>query len=141
MPKGGKRQGSGAKLGQPQKRTLEKQEQQRQFRERIAEHIGPIADALVQSALGVSHMMAREKDGKWTQVTDPKIMARVLESGQSFYRIHAQNPDVRAIKESLDRLFGQATQHVEVEPVVSPDNMTDAELLARAAALSKALKS
>src|ERR1700686_3455260 len=128
MAKGGKRVGAGAKKGQPQKRTVEKLELERQFRERIAARVLPLADALLREAEGVEHMQAKDRHGQWTSVTDPALMTRVLNSGESFYRISAKDPDVRAIKECLDRLFGQPKQHLELEPVVSPETMTDEEL-------------
>ena len=46
--------------------------------------------------------MARDRDGTWTEVTDPVIMAKVLNSGETFYRIYARNPDVKALKDIFD---------------------------------------
>jgi hypothetical protein len=134
MAKGGKRPGAGAKKGKPQKRTIEKMELERQFRERIGEQLAPLAEALIRSALGVEHLQAKDKHGQWTSVTDPRIMALVLNGPEEHRRISAKDPDVRAIKECLDRLFGQPKQHLEVEDV-GPSQLTDAELKARATAL------
>jgi hypothetical protein len=131
---GGKRHGAGAKKGKPQKRTLEKMELERQFRERISEQLDPLAQALIRSALGVEHLQAKDKHGQWTSVVDPLIMAKVLNGPEEYQRISAKDPDVRAIKECLDRLFGQPKQHLEVEEV-GPETLTDAELIARARAL------
>ena len=94
--------------------TLDKMEMLRQFRARVSQEFGPLMDAQMAAAKGVSHMMARDKSGKWIQVTDPEIMAKVLNSGETFYKIHAQNPDVRALKDIFDRLWGTPTQSVEV---------------------------
>jgi hypothetical protein len=136
MAKGGKRPGAGAKKGQPQKRTVEKLERERQFRERIAERLEQLAGALLAKAEGVSHLQAKDTaTGQWMSVKDPTQMTAVLNGPAEYQRIFAEDPDIRAIKECLDRLFGQPTQHVEVEPVVSPDNMTDEELKAKAEAL------
>ena len=136
MAQGGPRRGAGAKKGQPQQRTLEKMELERQFRARIAEQLAPLADALIRSALGVEHLQAKDPRGQWTSVTDPEVMAQVLNGPAEYRRISAKDPDVNAIRESLNRLFGQATQHVEVEDVTSPTDMTDAELKAAALALA-----
>jgi hypothetical protein len=58
-----------------------------------------MAMALLGAARGVSHLMARDRDGTWTEVTDPAIMAKVLNSGELFYRLYARNPDVKALKD------------------------------------------
>lgn len=110
---GGVRAGAGAKKGSIQRRTLEKRELAKALHAHFAAHFEPLADAYFRKAIGVSHMMAREKDGKWTQVTDPAVMAKVLNSGESFYRIHAQDPDARALKDLFDRHLGLPTQSVE----------------------------
>jgi hypothetical protein len=105
---------AGRPKGSKSPRSIEKLEMLRQFRERIATEFGPLMDAQIQAALGVSHMMAKDRTGKWMQVTDPKAMARCLNSGEAFYRIHAQNPDVRALKDIFDRLMGSPAQTVEM---------------------------
>jgi len=132
MPQGGKRPGAGAKKGSKQKRTLEKMELDRQFRQRIAEQLPELSDALLRAAKGVEHLQAKDKRGQWTSVEDPKVMAKVLNGPEEYRRISAKDPDVRALKECFDRLFGQPKQHVEVEDVTKPSEMTDAELIAKA---------
>jgi hypothetical protein len=42
-------------------------------------------------------MFARDTDVTWKEVTDRGAMARVLNSGETFYRLSARNPDVRAL--------------------------------------------
>jgi len=44
-------------------------------------------------------------------------MVKVLNSGESFYRLTARNPDVRALVNLFDRLCGSATQqnHVQLD--------------------------
>lgn len=114
MPSGGRRPGAGKPKGYKHEKTLDKLEMLNLFRQRVKQEFGPLLDAQMAAAQGVSHMMARDKSGKWIQVTDPEIMAKVLNSGETFYKIHAQNPDVRALKDIFDRLWGTPTQSVEV---------------------------
>ena len=114
MPRGGRRPGAGAKRGSKQKGSLERAELLRQFRDRVAAEFEPLLSALFASAQGVTHMMVRDKTGKWTRVTDPVLMLRCLETGETVYRITSQNPDVRALKDIFDRVFGSPTQAVEV---------------------------
>jgi hypothetical protein len=92
---------------------LERAELLRQFRDHVAAEFEPLLAALFASALGVTHMMVYQ-NGKWTRVTDPALMQRCLENGETAYRIFTQNPDVRALKDIFDRAFGSPTQAVEV---------------------------
>ena len=115
MGHGGKRSGSGSKKGSVYKKTLEKQEQERQLRARIAEDVDEFYEALKLAATGVTHMMAKDRDGTWKEITDPAVMARCLNSGESFYRLSARNPDVRALVNLFDRLCGSATQQSQVQ--------------------------
>jgi hypothetical protein len=121
MPRGGPRPNSGPKKGAIYKKTLEKQEYERQLRARIAADVDVFYDALKQAATGVTHLMARDKDGTWKEVTDPRIMLKCLNSGPEFYRLSARNPDVRALVNLFDRLCGSPTQAVAVSgPEGSP---------------------
>ena len=114
-PKGSpKTPGSGRTKGTPNKRTVEADELLRLFRARVAAEFGPLQDALIQAAKGVQHLQAKDRNGQWTEVTDPVIMAKVLNSGEQFYRISARNPDVRALKDIFDRLWGLPKQAVDV---------------------------
>jgi hypothetical protein len=42
-------------------------------------------------------------------------LAKVLNSGETCYRIYARNPDVKALKDIFDRLFGTPTQQVDMQ--------------------------
>ena len=63
------------------------------------------------AARGVSHLMVRDRDGTWTEVTDPVIMAKVLNSGERFYRIYARNPDVKRSRTSSIVAFSHFDCH------------------------------
>ena len=86
-----------------------------QMRARIARDVDAYYEAMKQAATGVTHMMAKDKDGTWKEVTDPAVMARCLNSGESFYRLTARNPDVRALVNPFDRLCGSATQQSQLQ--------------------------
>jgi hypothetical protein len=115
MPRGGARPNSGPKKGALYKNTLAKQEHERQLRARVAGDVDALYEALRSAAIGVTHLMARDKDGTWKEVTEPATMAKVLNSGDTFYRLTARNPDVRALINLFDRLCGSATQAIEME--------------------------
>ena len=86
-----------------------------QMRARIARDVDAYYEAMKQAATGVTHMTAKDKDGTWKEVTDPAVMARRLNSDESFYRLTARNPDVRALINLFDRLCGSATQQSQVQ--------------------------
>src|SRR5262245_46512589 len=118
--------------GKPKHRsTIEREELLRQFRARVAAEFPQLTDALFTAARGVTHLMAKDRDGTWTEVTDPHQMLRVLNSGEQFYKLSARNPEIRALKEIFDRTFGLPKQELDVH--VSGD----LELIAR---LTKARK-
>ena len=67
MPRGGKRVGAGRRQGSKAQKTLEQEELLGQFRARVAHDFQPVLDALFQAALGVSHLMAKDRrDGRST---------------------------------------------------------------------------
>lgn len=114
-PKGfPKPKGSGKPRGYKAPDTLAQQTYQEQFKARVQPEFAVLIEAAIEAAKGVSHMMAKDRDGKWTEVTDPAVMAKVLASGETFYRISARNPDVRALKDIFDRMCGCPTQALEV---------------------------
>jgi hypothetical protein len=112
-PKGRpKTPGSGKANSYKHAQTLEKEELLRQFRARLAAEFDPLLDALFHRPWRVAPHGAlprRHVD----EVTDPVIMAKVLNSGETFYRIYARNP-MCAIKDILDRVFGTPAQSVDM---------------------------
>lgn len=126
----------GRTKGTPNKASLEQKELERQFKETIASELQPIAQALLSRCKGVDHLMAKDKSGQWVSVTDPKQMAKVLNGPEEYRRLSAKDPDVNAIREALNRLFGQAKQSIEVEDVTPTKDMSDEELLALARELA-----
>ena len=100
----GKKTG-GRQKGTKNKATLDKLAAREYYRQRVMERLDPIIEAQFASALGVYHLMAKDKDGSFTRVTDPDVMVRVLNSGESFYKIYAQNPNPQAQRDLLDRVL------------------------------------
>ena len=68
---GGHRPGAGRPKGSKDPHTLEKQEYELQLRARIAQDVDKFYNALKLAATGVCHMMAKNRDGMWQEVTDP----------------------------------------------------------------------
>jgi hypothetical protein len=61
MAHGGARPGSGPKKGAIYKKTLEKQEHERQLRARIAEDVDEYYQALKLAATGVTHLIGERQ--------------------------------------------------------------------------------
>lgn len=74
----------------------------------------PLLQSYLQAAKGAHVMFARTSGNEWVRVTDPATMERLLNSGESFYRFEQSKPDVRALVDAFDRLFGKPTQSVDV---------------------------
>lgn len=135
------RKTGGRTKGTPNKATVEKRLLQEHFEARIAARFDALIDSHLLAAEGVSHIMAKDKAGKWVEVTDPTRMAEVMNSGEEFYRISARNPDVRALKELWDRMWGQPKQALDVTATVDVSTVSTADLLKQAAALQLLLAS
>lgn len=115
MPRGGKRPNSGPKKGSKQQTTLDKETLRDLYRANMVSRFEAVMDAQYDLATGVQHMMAKDaKTGQWIEVTDPKVMLRCLNSGETFYKIAAQNPNVQAQRDILDRLMDKPAQPVGV---------------------------
>lgn len=142
MSHGGKRPGAGKPKGTtqaPSAAMRDRAECRRVYHERVSRQLEPIVDAEVAAALGVSHMMAQDAKGQWTRVTDPDAMLRCLNGGTAFYRIYAQNPDLRAVTDILDRELGKPKETLDLQASVNVATLSDEELQARLLAVLKKL--
>jgi hypothetical protein len=142
MPRGGKRPGAGKPKGTkqaPSAAMRDKLECRRIYHERVSQQLEPIIEAQLAAARGVCHMMAQDAKGQWTRVTDPEAMLRCLNSGQTLYRVYAQNPDQRAIIDILDRELGKPKETIDLQASVNVATLSDAELKARMLALLQKL--
>lgn len=86
------------------------------FRERIRSEFEPLLNAYLETAKGSYVMFAVTSDGIWTTVSDEGAMARLLMSGERFYRLEKTKPDFRALKDIWDRLFGSPARTPDISP-------------------------
>ena len=112
--------------------ALWKAEVGRQFPDLVA--------AQIASARGITHMMARDDNGKWQSVTDPVKMAERLNAGAEFYRLTAVAPSAQMMVSVMDRMFGSPKASLELEVTQAPAELSDAELAAGLTALLDKLK-
>ena len=112
--------------------ALWKAEVGRQFPDLVA--------AQIASARGITHMMARDDNGKWQSVTDPVKMAERLNAGAEFYRLTAVAPSAQMMVSVMDRMFGSPKASLELEVTQAPTELSDDELAAGLVALLDKLK-
>lgn len=110
---GGSRLGAGKPKGYKHQKTLEREAARAYLSERVRAEIDPLTTAHLEAAKGVSYMFGKVND-TWTRITDPETMLRCLQSGESFYRVTATDPDTKALKDIFDREFGRPTEHMHL---------------------------
>ena len=145
--RGGYRPGSGRKLGStiangrvtPYKPAREKAELLSLWRTEVSRQFETLVQAQIESAQGVTHMVARDAAGRWTTVTDPETMVERLNAGEQAYRLSAVAPNATLIGQIMDRMFGQAKQTIDLDVSTEPSRLSDRELSASLGNLMKKL--
>ena len=133
---GGARPGSGRKPGstiangrvRPLKASREKAELLSLWRAEVGKQFETLVQAQIESAQGVTHMVARDAAGRWTTVTDPAVMVDRLNAGEKSYRLSAVAPNATLIGQIMDRMFGQAKQTIDLDVSTEPSRLSDREL-------------
>ena len=144
---GGPRPGSGRKPGstiangrvRPLKASREKAELLSLWRAEVGKQFETLVQAQIESAQGVTHMVARDAAGRWTTVTDPAVMVDRLNAGEKSYRLSAVAPNATLIGQIMDRMFGQAKQTIDLDVSTEPSRLSDRELSASLGNLMKKL--
>ena len=143
--RGGYRPGSGRKPGStlangrvtPYKPAREKAELLSLWRTEVSRQFETLVRAQIQSAQGVTHMVARDAAGRWTTVTDPDVMVERLNAGEQADRLSAVAPNATLIGQIMDRMFGQAKQTIDLDVSTEPSRLSDRELSASLGNLMK----
>ncbi len=130
---------NGARIRQTM-RVREKAELLASWKQAVSKRFDRLVEAQLTAAEGVTHMQARDAQGKWQTVVDADVMAEKLDAGEHAYRLSAIAPSAPILKDIMDRLFGQARQSVDVDVTSTPTaHLSDAELKASMTALLKKL--
>ena len=130
---------NGAKIRQTM-RIREKAELLASWKQSVSKRFDRLVEAQLTAAEGVTHMQARDAQGKWQTVVDSQVMSDKLEAGEQVYRLSAIAPNATILKDIMDRMFGQARQSLDLDITTTPTaNLSDAELKASMAALLKKL--
>ena len=128
---------NGAKVPAP---TQEKAALLALWKAEVGRQFPDLVAAQIASARGITHMMARDDNGKWQSVTDPVKMAERLNAGAEFYRLTAVAPSAQMMVSVMDRMFGSPKASLELEVTQAPTELSDAELAAGLTALLDKLK-
>jgi hypothetical protein len=99
--RGGARPGAGKPKGHRAQSTLDKIAAREFVRQRVTAQLGPLVDAHLANALGISYLVTREKKtGKFVRVS--QAMARVRK-GHELIEVWEKDPSVHAFTYLLDR--------------------------------------
>jgi len=123
----------------PYKPAREKAKLLSLWRTEVSRQFETLVQAQIQSAQGVTHMVARDAAGRWTTVTDPDVMVERLNAGEQAYRLSAVAPNATLIGQIMDRMFGQAKQTIDLDVSTEPSRLSDRELSASLGNLMKKL--
>lgn len=91
----------------PARGPLSKRVLREAYVELVVPRIQEIVLAQVAKAIGVSHLIARDVDGKFTRVTDmaPELLDALLKAGGTRFEVHLRDPDMNAITDLLNRVM------------------------------------
>lgn len=111
--------------------TLAKEAAREAARVRITERMIPIIDAQIDSAVGISHFMLRNKStGQWERLTDPEQIVAALNDPRaefgSTYLIYTKDPNSQAAREMLDRALDKPKEQLQELKVEGGDALIQA---------------
>lgn len=91
-----------------------------ELRERVKKAFGPMIDAQIATAQGISHFMLRDpKTGKFERITDPDQIQAALnadgaEEGSSYY-IWTKDPSTAAFTDLMNRAIDKPVEPVDLQ--------------------------
>lgn len=111
---GGRRAGAGKPKGHQSQATLDKITAREFVRQRVTEQLGPLVDAQIANAKGLSYLVIRDKKtGKFVRVSE--AMARVTKD-QEIVEVWEKDPSTPAFAILLDRALDRpAEQEIPIK--------------------------
>jgi len=101
---GGKRPNSGPAKGVKYEPTLKKEEARDLVRQRVLKDLEPMLRAQVRHAIGIQHLMLRQKDGTFKRSDNIEEIEAALNSGdENSYYIFTKDPSVQAFTDLMNR--------------------------------------
>jgi len=137
---GGKREGAGREFGSKNRATKERKIVEEEFKQRILKNAHGLFNSQLNIASGCSFLFRVDVTGEGSRrkekhvlVTDPEEIRVFLDGDttEEYYYITTKSPDNKAIDSLIDRVFGRATQGIEVDANVNVskfDTLDDKQL-------------
>lgn len=143
-PKGLPKTGGKAK-GYKAPATLAKEAAREAARIRITERMIPIIDAQIDSAVGISHFMLRDKQtGQWERIQDPDQIVKALNDPKarqgSTFLIYTKDPNTNAARDMLAYAIDKPKEQIAEVKVEGGDTLIQALLEGRARAAARGKK-
>ena len=116
----------GKKKGSKHKKTIEMEMALNLYKQEMLKELTPIIRSQQQLAKGLAVVLRRNlvkkgnrwvREGELVQVRDADEVERLLNSdgqGDNWYIITTKDPNVKAIQDILDRIFGKAKETIDV---------------------------
>jgi hypothetical protein len=111
MTHGGKRPGAGKPKGFKHRVTLDKEAARAFVRQQVCNALGPLLDAQIANAKGLSYLVYRnKKSGKFERV---KALEAVNQDEETI-EVWEKDPSVQAFTDLLNRALDKPAEHVEL---------------------------
>ena len=117
----------GKKKGSKNKKTIEREDALKTYHQEMMQRLMPLIRAQQQSAQGVVVVMRPklvknskgklERTGELKQVRNPEEIEELFNSdkvGENFHIVFAKDPNVKAIQDIFDRVFGKAKEQIDL---------------------------
>ncbi len=112
MPRGGKRPSAGRPKGSKAAKTLVKEEARRLLREKVTAQLGPLVEAQIKNALGISYLVVREKKGgKFVRVTEAMAKQKIGR-GEEIVEVWEKDPSIHAFAHLMNRALDKPKEQV-----------------------------
>ena len=86
------------------KSTISKEEGRELVRQEVLKNIGPMLRSQMQHAIGIQHMMLRQKDGTFKRAEKVEDIEAALNSGdKNSYYLFTKDPSTQAFTDLLNR--------------------------------------
>lgn len=119
MPRGGKREGAGAKPGPrgPNASTISKEQAREALRTIVQEHMAAMTAAQIAHAKGLSYLVGRDRLGKFKKLTSEEAQKALEEGGTSEYtvvEVWEKDPSVQAFTDLMNRALDKPKEQEQV---------------------------
>ena len=108
--------------------TIDKILHREELRKLVVAELEPMTRAQIAAAKGIQHFVLRDKTGKFQKVTSAEAAVAAMNDPEAVYDFWARDPNVQAFADLMNRALDKPTEHVQVEKIVTPREMSDSEL-------------